>query len=179
MGGEPPLGGTITSVGVDRFEIKKEDGTTQTVIVNDQTRFREQQQQLHLEDLKVGDHVFVRGQLNADKQFVAGAVMRGSGEQLRPGGGQFGPNAGNRAGGEIISIEQNQIKVRGRQGERTIVVNDQTAFMKEGQAIKLKDLKVGDRIFAIGKDVDGKFVATDVRSGRMGGGQWRGGGPQQ
>ena len=41
MGGEPPVGGTITSVGVDRFEIKKDDGTSQIVMVNDQTRFRE------------------------------------------------------------------------------------------------------------------------------------------
>lgn len=176
--GEPPIAGTITSVGVDRFEIKKQDGSTQTVMVNDQTHFRERQQQLQLEDLKVGDHVFIRGQLNADKQLVAGAVIRGTGDQFRPGGGQIGANAGNRAGGEILSIDQNEIKVRGRQGERIIVVNDQTTFMKEGQNIKLKDLKPGDRIFAIGKDVDGKFVAAEVRSGRMGGGQWRGGGPQ-
>ena len=35
MGGPPPVMGTITSVGVDRFEIKKPDGTTQTVMVND------------------------------------------------------------------------------------------------------------------------------------------------
>ena len=192
MGGEPPVGGTITSVGVDRFEIKKDDGTSQIVMVNDQTRFRERQQQLQLEDLKVGDHVFVRGQMNADKQWVAGGVMRGTGEQFQrgpggtggtdgPGGGQWGPNAGNRAGGEILSIDQNQIKVRGRQGERTIVINDQTKFMKEGHAISPKDLKVGDRIFAFGKDVDGKFVATDVRSGRMGMGmgQGRGGVPPQ
>ena len=41
MGGPPPVMGTITSVGVDLFEIKKPDGTTQTVMVNDQTRFRQ------------------------------------------------------------------------------------------------------------------------------------------
>ena len=179
MGGEPPMGGTITSVGVDRFEIKKRDGSTETIMVNDQTRYRERQQQLQLEDLKVGDHVFVRDHLTADKQFVAGAVMRGTGEQFQGGGGGFGGNAANRAGGEIVSIDQNQIKVRGRRGERIIVVNDQTNFMKEGQAIKLADLKVGDRIFAFGKDVDGKLVATEVRSGHMGGGQWRGGGQWQ
>ena len=41
MGGPPPVMGTITSVGVDRFEIKKPDGTTQTVMVNDQTHYRQ------------------------------------------------------------------------------------------------------------------------------------------
>ena len=93
---------------------------------------------------------------------------------MGPGGG--GPNAGNRAGGEILSIDGNQIKVRGRQGERTIVVNDKTTFAKEGQTITLKDLKVGDRIFAMGKEANGQFVATEVRSGRPGGGGGRGGG---
>ena len=44
MGGPPPVMGTITSVGVDRFEIKKTDGTTQTVMVNDQTHFRQRQE---------------------------------------------------------------------------------------------------------------------------------------
>ena len=41
MGGPPPVLGTITSVGVDRFEIKKPDGATQTVMVNDQTHYRQ------------------------------------------------------------------------------------------------------------------------------------------
>jgi len=211
MGGPPPVMGTITSVGVDRFEIKKPDGTTQTVMMNDQTHFRQRQsgqpqpQELALEDLKVGDHVVVRGTPNADKQVVATGVNRTTAEQFErfrsgggPGGGQggavdlggaggmgpgrggMGPGgggmAGNRAGGEIVSINGNQIKVQSRRGgERTIVVNDQTTFNKEGQTITLKDLKVGDRIFAMGKEANGQFVATEVRSGRPGGGGGRGG----
>jgi hypothetical protein len=199
--------GTITSVGVDRFEIKKPDGSTQTILVNDQTHYRQrqqdQQQDIQLEDLKVGDHVLVRGAPNADKQVVAVGVNRVSEEMfqriqsgnfggagggpgggqagaggggLGPGGGQGRPGAGNRAGGEILSINQNQIKVRGWQGETIIVVNDQTTFSKEGQSITLKDLKVGDRIFATGKQVNGQFVATEIRSGRMrqGRGGWQG-----
>ena len=204
-GGGPPMMGTITSVGVDRFEIKMADGTTRTVMVNDQTRYRQRQegqqqpQELQLEDLKVGDHVFVRGTPNADKQLVAAAVNRMTEEQFQrfqsgggPGGGQGGRGgfggggggfgggamAGTRAGGEILSINGNQIKVRGRQGERTIVVNDQTTFNKEGATIALKDLKVGDRIFATGKETNGQFVATEVRSGRMGQGRGNWQGPQ-
>jgi hypothetical protein len=217
MGG-PALMGTITSVGVDRFEIKKTDGTTQTVLVNDQTRFHEWQQaqqqpkEIQLEDLKVGNHVMVRGTPNADKQMVAMGVNRVTKEQFErfqsgggPGGGGMGPGggggggqrgpgggggwgpggggpggggqmAGNRAGGEILSIDGNQIKVRSRQGDRIIVVNDKTTFAKEGQTISLKDLKVGDRIFAMGKEANGQFMATEVRSGRPGGGGGRGGG---
>ena len=199
MGG-PPLMGTVTSVGVDRFEIKKADGATQTVLVNDQTHFRqrqpgqEQPQEFQLEDLKVGDHVFVRGTPNNDKQVVAMGVNRMSAEQFErfqsggfggPGGGGergggMGPGGGmqgTRAGGEIVSINGNQIKVNSRRnGERVIVVNDQTTFSKEGQTIALKDLKVGDRIFAMGKEANGQFVATEIRSGRPGGGRgnWQG-----
>ncbi len=210
MGGPPPVMGTITSVGVDRFEIKKPDGTTQTVMVNDQTHYRQrvegqqQPKELALEDLKVGDHVFVRGTPNADKQVVDMGVNRVTAEQFErfqsgggpggggPGGGPGGPGGwgpgggggmeGTRAFGEITSINGNQIKVQSRRGgERVIVVNDQTTFSKEGQTITLKDLKVGDRIFAVGKEANGQFMATEVRSGRPGGGGGRGGfqGPPQ
>ena len=190
MGGPPPVLGTITSVGVDRFEIKTTDGSTQTVMVNDQTHFRQRQegqqqpQELQLEDLKVGDHVMVRGTPNADKQVVAVGVNRVTAEQFQrfqsfaAGGGPSGPGGpgggqmeGTRAGGEITAIKGNEISVQSRRsGERVIVVNDQTTFNKEGQTVTLKDLKVGDRIFAMGKEVDGKFVATEVHSGRPGGG---------
>jgi len=197
MGGPPPVMGTITSVGVDRFEIKKSDGTTQTVMVSDKTNYRQRQegqqaQELQLEDLKVGDHVFVRGTPNADKQVVAAGVMRVTAEQFERfqsgggqgggprgpggGGGGFGPGGGGpRAGGEIVSINGNQIKVHGRRGERTIVVNDQTTYTKQGKTIALKDLKVGDRIFATGKEDNGQFIATEVRSGFPGGGGGGGG----
>lgn len=193
MGGPPPMMGTITSVGVDRFEIKRADGTTQTVMVNDQTHFRQRQpgqqqpQELHLEDLKVGDHVAVRSAPDADKSAPVAMVNRlteeeferfqngggpgGQGGGRFGGGGGMGPGGGGpRAGGEIISINGNQIKVRNRQGdERVIVVNDQTTFMKEDKNITLKDLKPGDRIFATGQETNGQFVATHVRSGFRGG----------
>jgi len=187
--------GVVASVGVDRFDIKKPDGTSVTVLVNDQTHYRQQQQEFHLEDLKPGDHVMVRGSSNSDKQFVAAGVMRLTEEQLQrfqaggdrpPGGGQGGPGggwgrgAGDRTGGEILSIDQNRIVVRNpRQGEKTIVINDQTTFTKEGQTITSKDLKVGDRIFVLGKEVQGQFVATQVRTGQRGMRPEQGGQPGQ
>jgi hypothetical protein len=121
--------------------------------------------------------------------------MRGTEEQLQrfqagdqrgPAGGQGGPGgvwgagAADRTGGQILSINQNQIVVRNpRQGEKTIVINDQTTFTKEGQAITAKDLKVGDRIFASGKEVQGQFVATQVRTIQRGTRPERGGQPGQ
>ena len=181
MGAERVLG-TVASVGVDRFEVKKPDGTTQIVLVNNQTSYMEQQQRFQLEDLKPGDHIAVRGNLNSDKQFVALGVRRVTEEQLQrfQAGGDRGPGAGDRIGGDIISIDQNRIVVRNPwQGEKTIAINDQTPFSKEGQTITSKDLKVGDRVFASGKEVQGQFMATQVRTGPKGTIPERGGQPGQ
>jgi hypothetical protein len=168
--GGPPLMGTINSVGVDRFEIKKADGSTQTVMVDEHTRFRQGQQDIQLEDLKPGDHVFVRGQANANKDFVAEGVTRVTDQEM-----QRFQNMGDRTGGAIVSIDKNQIKVSNpRQGEKTITVNEQTQFVKDGQPISLKDLKVGDRIFATGKETQGQFLAARIMTG-----QFRGPGRRQ
>jgi Domain of unknown function (DUF5666) len=160
-------GGTITSVGVDRFEIKGMNGETQTILVGDSTRIsegpRENQKQLGLEDLKPGDRVMVMGKMNDQQQFVAAAVHRMTQEEMA----RFG-NAGGRAFGQIVSINGNEIKVHNQfRGDMTVVVNDKTTFSKNEQTIALKDLKVGDRIFATGNEADGKLVANHVGTGRF------------
>ena len=152
------------------------DGTAQTVMVDDKTLYREGQprgdqqdapKELQLEDLKPGDRVFVQGRLDDHKEFVASVVRRITDQEIQ----RFN---GGRAFGEIVSIDGNQLKVSNpMQGEKTIVVNDQTQFMKEGQPITLKDLKVGDRIFAMGKEANGQFVAARIMTG-----QFRPGGPR-
>ena len=158
-----PVFGTIASVGVDRFEIKKTDGSTQTVMVDEHTRYRQGQQDIQLEDLKPGDRVTVRGQANSNKEFVAEAVRRATADEM-----QRFQNAGERVFGAIESIGKNQLKVSNpRQGERIVLVNEQTQFMKDGQPIALKDLKVGDRIFALGKETQGQFLATRVVTGQF------------
>jgi GDP-D-mannose dehydratase len=131
------------------------------VMVNDQTRYRQGQQDIQMEDLKPDDHVFARGKTNDNKEFVANTVRRVTDEEM-----QRFQAGGDRTGGQIVSIDGNQLKVQNpRQGEKVVTVNEQTTFMKDGQPITLKDLKVGDRIFAVGKETDGKFVATRVMSG--------------
>lgn len=155
--------GTLASIGVDRVEVKKQDGSSQVVMVNDQTKYQQGQQEIQMEDLKPGDHVFARGKTNDNKEFVAVNVRRVTDEEMQrfQAGGEW-------TGGQIVSIDGNQLKVQNpRQGERVVIVNEQTTFMKDGQPITLKDLKVGDRIFAMGKETDGKFLATRVMSGQF------------
>jgi hypothetical protein len=161
--GGPPAFGTINSVGVDRFEVKKADGSTQTVTVNEHTRYRQGQQDIQLEDLKPGDLVFIRGQANANKEFVAEVVRRVTDEEM-----QRFQNAGDRVFGEIVFIDKNQLKVTNpRQGDKVVLVDAQTQFMKDGQPSALKDLKVGDRVFILGKEDQGKFLATRVVTGQF------------
>ncbi len=115
------------------------------------------------------DHVFVQGRASENKEFTALMVRRVTDEEIQA-------FSGERAFGEIISIDGNQIKVRNpRQGEKTVVVNDQTVFMKEGQPITLKDLKVGDRIFAQGEETNGQLIAARIFTVqfRQQGQQWR------
>jgi len=155
--------GTISSVGVDRFEIKGMGGFSQTILVDDQTKYQQGQQEIHLEDLKVGDRVVARGRTNANKEFVALMVRRFTEEEAQRFRGQ-----GDRTFGEIVSIENGQIKIRSlRTGERTIVVNEQTEFVKDGQPSALKDLKVGDRLSVVGKETQGQFVAKRVMTGQF------------
>jgi 3-dehydroquinate synthase class II len=164
--------GTVASVGVDRLTVKTMDGKEQTIMVNDQTRYREGEKDIQLEDLKPGDRVFVRSRAGADNQVAALVVRRVTDEQLQHFGGQ-----GDRAFGEIVAIEKNQLKLRNRmQGERVVKIDEQTTFMKEGKPSTLADLKVGDRVMAIGKESGGAFTAAQVMSGPMGQGRW--GGPR-
>jgi Domain of unknown function (DUF5666) len=166
------VAGTITSVGVDRFEIKRMDGQPFTVFVNDQTRFSRDNQPLALEDLKPGDQVFARGQANSDQQFTA-SLVREITEQDRE---RF---AGTRAFGEITAIQGNELKISNRrQGERVVTVNDQTRIVKDGQPITLQDLKVGDRIAAFGQETVGKFVAERIMTGHFRRGPRSGSPPQ-
>lgn len=162
--------GAIESVGIDRFVIKKNDGTTATILVDEQTRYRQRQQDIQLEDLKPGDHVFVLGRTGESKDVTARMVRRVSDEDRgrMPGPGEF-------VAGEIVSIDQGQIRLRTRrQGEKTVAINEQTEFRNSGRPASLKDLKVGDRIFVTGKESNGQFIATRVMSGQMQSGErWR------
>jgi Domain of unknown function (DUF5666) len=174
MRGGPRVGGTVTSVGVDQFQIKTMRGDTVTVHVSDKTKYMEGQNKIGLEDLKVGDRVMVSGQDNGNNSFTADTVRRPTAEQMARM-----QNMGDRAFGQIVSINGNQIKVHNRQGDKTITLTDQTTFMKDGQPSALKDLKVGDRIFASGKEENGQFTADRIMSGqfRRGGMGRRGPGP--
>lgn len=175
--------GTVTSVGVDRLEIKKNDGSSQTVMVDDRTQYNEGQKQIGLEDLKPGDHVVVRAREAEPASGAARATPPASTEGSTTPSGEPITAAtvrrltdqqtqwfqGDHAFGQITAIDGNEITVNNpRQGEQTIEVSDSTTLTNQGSPINLRDLKVGDRIMAVGKTTDGKFVAARIMTGMRG-----------
>lgn len=165
-GGPPPGGrvfGTVESIGVDRFTVKKMDGSNETVMVDDQTRYRQGQQDIQLEDLKVGDHVIAFGRPNENKEILARMVRRVTEQEMARM-----PKPGEFAFGEIVSIDKNRLTLRNRRdGEKVVTLSEQTEFIKSGQPSTLNELKVGDRVFVLGKEANGTFSATRVTSGQM------------
>lgn len=172
-----PLLGTIVSVGVDQFQIKLRNGESRAITVDDQTRFRDGQQQIGLEDLKAGDTVMVALQAQNQTSGAALMVRKVSAQQMA----RF--ENGNRAFGRITRINGNELELENPfAGKVTVVVNDKTQYTKDGQAIALKDLKVGDGLMAVGEQQNGRLVAQHIytgnpRPGGPGGGRGQGAGP--
>lgn len=155
-----PLLGTIVSVGVDQFQIKLRNGESRSITVDDQTRFRDGQQQIGLEDLKAGDAVMVALPAQNPASGAALMVRKVSAEQLA----RF--QSGNRVFGRITKINGSQLELENPySGKVTVVVNDQTQYTKDGQAIALKDLKVGDGMMVVGEQQNGHLVAQHVYTG--------------
>lgn len=175
--------GTVKSVGVNQFVVQKPDGSTVTVNIDSRTQLTDQNKPIQLEDLKKGDHVIIRSRTPA-----AAAGGSNSGSAAAPGaGGNAAPSTilaavvrlvppgmaemfeGDRAFGRITAINGNQITIQSRQGEKTIVVSNDTQYMKDGESASLHDFKVGDPIMVVGKEANGQFAASRVMTRSFGG----------
>jgi len=74
------------------------------------------------------------------------------------------PDRGPRVGGEVTAVDGNTIKVDNpRDGEGTIVTNDETEFIVNGEAGRLADVTVGKFVGAHGEmQDDGSILADQV-----------------
>lgn len=147
--------GNVTSVGKDRFEVEKEDGTPATVIVSRDTRLRDKEQTLQLRDLKPGDRVFFRGHVDDNQKLVADIVARVAPDDVER-------LQGHQAVGVVSAIETSRLRMRVSGGERIVLVSPQTTYVRDGKPASLQDLKVGDKVSAAGADKDGQFVASRI-----------------
>ena len=70
--------GTVQSISGTNITIKRTDGVTQTVAVDENTSFRRRREDITLADIKVGDEINARGALH-NGTFVATQVSEGRG----------------------------------------------------------------------------------------------------
>ncbi len=68
----------------------------------------------------------------------------------------------NAAKGEITGINGTTLTVASPKGNLTVNTDAQTKFRSAGQAITLKDLKVGDQVAVVGKNNNGTIAARAV-----------------
>jgi hypothetical protein len=68
--GKQFIAGEVKAIDGTKITIARPDGQTQTIEVDENTSFHKGRDSITLPDIKVGDHVFGRGQLNASGVFV-------------------------------------------------------------------------------------------------------------
>ena len=91
--GKKMIMGEVKSIDGAKLTILRPDGVTQTIEADENTSFRKQRESITLADIKVGDHVFGRGELK-EGTFVPATLSVG---EMR-GGMMMGPAAGGPGG---------------------------------------------------------------------------------
>lgn len=159
-------GGQITEISGSTMKIKLRDGSTGTVNITSDTRFRKAGQQAQLSDFKVGDNVMVRGDSTGDKTWTAQVVGEAPSQAQMQEMQQRMKDAMGKTMvvGDVKSIDPPKLTVTRTDGvEQTIEADENTSFRKgRDESITMPDIKVGDTIFARGELKNGTFVPTAI-----------------
>jgi len=144
----PGVAGTITAIDDSNITIKTLDGAMVQVTTTGDTQFRKNRQPTKLNDFKVGDEIFVAGEL---KDGVVQAKMVGSHPTGAPP--EFREALGKRfIVGEVKAMSGTRITVLRPDGvTQNITVDENTLFRKDQESITLADIKVGDHVFGRGE----------------------------
>ncbi len=181
--GRPPgenIVGKVTSVNKDYLTVTPlTGGEPVTIKIGANTRVSKQRQPINVEEIKVDEIVFARGQINgntveATMVGVIPAEMAQRFQQGGMGGGQFNrEDLGKKfIAGEVKAINETKLTIARPDGQsQDIEVDENTSFKKGGESVTLADIKIGDFIAGPGELKDNLFVAKELRVGRprMGG----------
>lgn len=144
--GKGPI--TIHAISGSQISLATEDGWTRTITATSTTVITKGGQTITVLDLKVGDEVHFRQTRNTDGSFTITAI-----DIPTP-----------RAGGEVSSIDGNNITVKRKDGStRVITVTSSTVYMLGPNPGTKADVKVGTDIDAQGTVNGDSFTATAVR----------------
>ena len=162
------LFGKIAAVNKGSLELAKPDGTTVAVKITDKTEYRKDRQAAKLEDFKVGDVVFVRGEENADHSVTAqmiGGRSGGGPEGGRGfgGGSGFGEMGKDFVVGEVRSVDAPKLTVlRPDNVTQTLELNEETSLRRGRESITMADIQPGDHVVVRGAVQHNAFVPKNV-----------------
>jgi hypothetical protein len=164
-----PTVGKITAIQEGTIQIETPDGGSISVKITDKTEYRKDRQPAKLEDFKVGDLVFVRGEEGADHSVTAQMIGAWSGGG--PKGGGRGPGGGGGFGemgkdfivGEVKSVDAPKLTVlRPDNVTQTLELNEETSLRKGRESITMADIQAGDHVVVRGTVQNNTFVPKNV-----------------
>src|SRR6202158_4492240 len=157
-----PLLGKITAIHKGSLELAKPDGATVAVKFTDKTEFRKDRQSAKLEEFKVGDVVFVRGEQNADHSVTAQMIGGRSGGAPEGGRG-FGEMGKDFVAGEVKSVDAPKLTVlRPDNVTQTLELNEETSLRRGRESITMADIQPGDHVVVRGAVQNNAFVPKNV-----------------
>lgn len=170
--------GKVTAVSKDSLTIAKlEGGESVTIKVSDATRVTRSRQPIKLEEIKVDETIFARGELKSGvMQAAMVAVVNPEMAQRFAGGGTRGAGArGGAAGfkpedmgkkfiiGQVKAINETKLTIARPDGQtQEIEVDENTSFKKDGASITLPDIQVGDSVRGRGELKGTTFVPKEL-----------------
>lgn len=175
--------GTVTEVASDHFTVKTPAGETYTVEFSANTRIlkqgstpvgtdtqgggpmRTQPTPIEASDIKVGDTIMARGEVDSSAKSVGAiAVIQLDPQRARRLLAMEESFGKTWLAGRITAIDGSKVTLRGgpNAASYTFVTDDNTEFRSRREPLTLADLKVGDRVRVEGSLKDGQFVASSV-----------------
>lgn len=182
------VSGTVTDVAADHFAVKTFEGDSYTVNFGEKTRFMKMQggmgrrgmggggmgrrgmggnppQQIKASDIKVGDAIMARGEVNASAKTVGAVAVMELDPQMAQRMQQMAADYGKTwLMGRVTGMDGMKVTLMGTQdnAEHTFVVNENTDFRERRNPITLADVKTGDMVRVQGTLSDGTFTAAVV-----------------
>jgi hypothetical protein len=171
--------GKVTSVGKDSLVVQPlSGGNPVTVKIADTTRLNKDRQPVKLDEIKTGDVVFARGELDGGAMHarMVSVVNPQMAERIQQGGG-FGMGEGRGAGagfnredwgkrfiaGEVKAINETRLTIARPDGQTLdIEVDENTSFKRGNESITFPEIKVGDFVRGAGEVKNNVFVPKEL-----------------
>lgn len=171
-GGTGPVRGEVVSFDGKTLTVKTAGGETTTVLVPEGTRVSSLTL-ASFADIKPGDFIASAGTrqpdgtLHAVELRIFPEAMRGRGEGHRPFRGGPDSTMTNATVDSVVGIEERTLKVKYPDGEKTILVPEDTPVMRQ-EVADLSLLTPGAAVSVTAREESGQIMAVRISVGKGG-----------